>query len=137
MKFIALRSNIKDAISTIEKASGENQNLPILKNLLIEAEDNTITFRATNLEIAISHRVAGKVIENGKITAPIALLSSLIGNIQSDRLNFEKKGNDLQVATDNYSAVIHGLPADDFHITPKIKDSGSYIEIKGAFLREA
>lgn len=121
MKFIAIRSNIKDAISVIEKAVGENNNLPILKNIFIKAEENTITFTATNLEIAISHRVAGKVIENGAITIPLSLFSSLIANIQSDRLNFEKKGDNLEIATDNYSAVLNGLPAEDFPITPKIK----------------
>ena len=93
MKFIAIRANIKDAVSVVEKAVGENTNLLILKNILIEAENNTITFSATNLEIAITNKVAGKVIEDGKITVPLALFSSLIGNIQSDRLNFEKKEN--------------------------------------------
>jgi DNA polymerase-3 subunit beta len=137
MKFIAIRSNIKDAISIIEKATGENQNLPILKNVLIEASESAILFATTNLEIAIKHNVAGKVIEPGKTTAPLALLSGLIGNIQSERLNFEKKGNDVEIATDNYSAVIHGMPPDDFPITPKIKSSDGFIEIKGAFLREA
>jgi DNA polymerase-3 subunit beta len=129
--------NIKDAISAIEKAVGENTNLPILKNILIEAENNTITFTATNLEIAITHRVAGKVIEDGKITVPLALFSSLIGNIQSDRLNFEKKENNLEIATDNYSAVINGMSPEDFPITPKIKNTENYIEIKSVFLREA
>ena len=137
MKFIAIRTNIKDAISTIEKAVGENTNLPILKNILIEAENNTITFSATNLEIAITHCVAGKVIENGKITVPLGLFSSLIGNIQSDRLNFEKKENNLEIATDNYNAVINGMPADDFPITPKIKNTEGYIEIKSITLKEA
>lgn len=137
MKFIAIRSNIKNAISVIEKAVGENTNLPILKNILIEADNNTITFSATNLEIAISHKVAGKVIENGKITIPLTLFSSLIGNIQSDRLNFEKKENNLEVATDNYNAVINGISADDFPITPKIRNTEGYIEIKNIFLKEA
>lgn len=137
MKFIAIRQNIRDAISVIEKATGENQNLPILKNIFIEADNNIITFKTTNLEIAINHKVAGKVIEDGKITVPLSLLSSLIGNIQSDRLNFEKKGNDLEVATDNYSAVLRGLSPEDFPITPKIKTESSYFEIKSVFLREA
>jgi DNA polymerase-3 subunit beta len=137
MKFIAIRSNIKDAISVVEKAVGENTNLPILKNILIEAENNIITFTATNLEIAITHKVAGKVIEDGKITVPLALFSSLIGNIQSDRLNFEKKENTLEITTDNYSAAINGMPADDFPGTPKIKNNEGYLEIKNAFLREA
>jgi DNA polymerase III subunit beta len=137
MKFIAIRSNIKDAVSIIEKAVGENSSLPILKNILIEAENNTITFSATNLEIAIHHRVAGKIIEEGKITIPFSLFSSLVGNIQSDRLNFEKKDNNLEIATDNYSALVNGMPPDDFPITPKIKNNNGFIEIKNIFLKEA
>lgn len=137
MKFIALRSNIKEAISVVEKASGDNLNLPILKNVFIETRDSGACFIATNLEIAIISNVSGKVIEGGKITVPIDLLSGLITNIQSDRLNFEKKGNNLEIKTDNYSAVLQGLPSDDFPITPKIKNIKDHLEIKGALLKEA
>lgn len=137
MKFIALRSGIKEAISIIEKAVGENTNLPILKNILIEARDGVIIFSATNLEIAINHKVAGKVIEDGKVSSPLNLLSSLIGNIQTDRLNFESKNNNLEVTTDNYDAVINGLSPDDFPITPTIKNKEKFITIKGAIIKEA
>jgi len=137
MKFIALRSNIRDAISIVEKASGDNLNLPILKNVFIEASDGGVFFVATNLEIAITCNISGKVIENGKITVPISILSGLINNIQSDRLNFEKKGDNLEIKTDNYSAVLQGLTPEDFPITPKIKDTKRYIKIKGIILKEA
>ena len=137
MKFIALRSNIKEAVSIIEKAVGEGGSLPTLKNILIEAKDGAILFSATNLEIAINHKVMGKIIEEGRVSPPLALFSSLIANIPTDRLNFETKENDLEVATDNYSAVIRGLSPDDFPLTPTIKNQGRYLEIKGVFLREA
>ena len=137
MKFITLRSNIKEAISVVEKVSGDNLNLPILKNVFIETRDGGVFFVTTNLEIAITCNVSGKVIDGGKITVPIGLLSNLITNIQSDRLNFEKKGNNLEVKTDNYSAVLQGLPSDDFPITPKIKNAKTHLEIKGSLLKEA
>lgn len=137
MKFVAIRSNIKEAISIIERASGENANLPILKNVLIETENNRITFTATNLELAITCFVSGKVIETGKVTVPLALFSNIITNIQSDRLNFDKKGNSLEIKTDNYNATLQGLSADDFPRTPSVSGSGEYFEIKSALLKEA
>jgi DNA polymerase III subunit beta len=137
MKFVAIRSNIKEAIAIIERASGENLNLPILRNVLIETGNDGITFTATNLELAITCNVSGKVIENGKTTVPLGLFSNLITNIQSDRLNFEKKGNSLEVKTDNYNATIQGLPAADFPITPKIRNNEEYIEIKSILLKDA
>lgn len=137
MKFVAIRSNIKEAIAIIERAAGDNLNLPILKNVLIETENNQVTFTATNLELAITCYVSGKVIESGKTTVPLALFSNLITNLQSDRLNFSKKGDALEVKTDNYNATVQGLPAEDFPLTPKIKDTSEYLEIKGAILKEA
>ncbi len=136
MQFIALRSNVKDAISTIERASGENLNLPILRNVLISITD-AISFTATNLDISITSRLSGKVIEKGNITVPIALLSNLINNIQGDRLNFEKKDESLTIKTDNYQATIQGIPAEEFPVTPQVGGGGETLGIKGALLKDA
>ena len=133
MKFVALRSNIKDAIGAVQRATGENTNLPILKNVFIQASEQGVFITATNLEFAITATISGKVIENGKITVPAGLLANLISNLQSDRLNFESKGENLEIKTDNYSAVIQGMPADDFPVTPKIGDHRTLSRDKGDF----
>lgn len=137
MKFVSIRSNMKDAINAVQRASGENANLPILRNIIITAGDDGISIAATNLEFAITATISGKIIEGGRVTVPANLIGNLIGGLQSDRLNFESRGDNLEIKTDNYSAVLQGLPADDFPITPKVADRGHYIEIKGIFLKEA
>src|SRR3989344_8421771 len=137
MKVIVIRSNLKNSISVVEKSTGDNLNLPILKNVLIEALDNKIKLTTTNLEVAILSVTPGKIIEDGKITVPAGIFSNIIGTLQTERLNLEKKGNKLEIKTDTYEAAIQGLPADDFPITPKIKDQSQYIEIKGATLKGA
>jgi len=136
MKFVAIRSNIKEAVSITERVIGENLNLPILKNVLIETGNEGITFTTTNLELAITCFVSGKVIEGGKVTGPLPLFSNLITNLQTDRLNFSKKNNTLEVKTDNYTAILQGLPAEDFPITPKIKNPNENLTIKSALLKE-
>jgi len=137
MKFIAIHSTIKEAISVVAAAVGENSNLPILKNILIRATGGVVSFIATNLEIATTYHVSGKVIEDGAITVPVGLLVNIINNIKTDRLNFETKGATLEIKTDNYNATIQGLSAEDFPPTPRIKNPDAYLEIKGVFLREA
>lgn len=136
MKFIIIKSNLKDILSITERSVGENINLPILKNVFIKAQDNLIIFIATNLEIGVMCRAVGKVIEDGSITVPVGLLLNLISNIKSDRLNFETKGNTLEIKADNYNATIQGLAPDDFPALPNIKNPESKLEIKGMFLKE-
>ncbi len=137
MKFVSLRSNIKEAVGAVQRAASENANLPILKNILINAGDGGISVTATNLELAVTATISGKVIESGKATVPAGLLANLVLNLQSDRLNFEGRGDNLEIKTDNYTATLQGLAAEDFPITPKISDRGHYLEIKGAFIKEA
>jgi len=137
MKFIAIRSNLKDGIASVQGASGENLNLPILKNILLETEENKVKITATNLEIAITAFVAGKVIQEGKFTVPAGVFANLINNIQSERLNLEEKKGKLEVKTDNYEATIQGLSAADFPITPKVKNQAEYIEIKAEVLKDS
>lgn len=137
MKFIVIRANLKNGVNLVERASGENLNLPVLKNVLIETDENKIKATCTNLEIAASSFISGKVLEKGKFTAPIGLLSGVLNNIQSDRLNIESKGGKLEIKTDNYSASIQGMPADDFPLTPKIKDAEEFLEMKAETLKAA
>ena len=123
MKVIVIRSNLKEGITIAERAIGENLNLPILKNILFEAEGSKIKITATNLEIAITTVISGKVIETGKFTVPAGIFSNLINNIQSDRLNVEDKKGRMEIKTDNYEASVQGMTANDFPITPKIKET--------------
>ncbi|MEK7077400.1 MAG: DNA polymerase III subunit beta, partial [Patescibacteria group bacterium] len=112
-------------------------SLPILKNVFLEARDNQIVLTTTNLEIAARATVQGKVLEVGKVTVPISSLSAIINALQTERLNLEKKGNNLEIQADNYRAPLQGLPPDEFPIIPKIHDTKERIEIKAEILKDA
>lgn len=137
MKVVVIRGNLKEALSAVERASGENLNLPVLKYARLEALDGQVELTATNLEIAITCFVSGKVIEKGKINIPINTFLNLINNLQSERLNLEKKGTQLEIKTDNYEAAIQTLPVEDFPIIPKIKNIEDFLELEAGIFKEA
>jgi DNA polymerase III subunit beta len=136
MKLIVIKGNLKDGLNIVERSSSENTSLPILKNVLLEAVDNKIQLTATNLEIATTSWVAGKVIEPGRITVPLNLLSGVLANLGSERLNLETKDNVLEIKTDNYKAIIQGLSAEDFPLIPRLKNETRSLDIKGDILKE-
>jgi DNA polymerase-3 subunit beta len=121
----------------VERAAGDVPNLPILKNVLIKTDDGKITLTTTNLEIGVVAVVAGKIIESGDVTVPISFLSSLLTNLQSDRLNLESKNNSLEIKTDNYTAKIQGFSSHEFPKIPQIQNKNKWLEIKGLILKEA
>ena len=50
MKLIVIRLNLNSGLFVIGKINKNNLNLPILKNVLIEAIDNKIKLISTDLE---------------------------------------------------------------------------------------
>jgi DNA polymerase III subunit beta len=137
MKLIVIRDNLKMGLSVVSGAEGNNQNLPILKNLLIEVDDNRIKLIATNLEMAVSYMISGKVIEKGRVTVPISTILSLISGLQSERINLEGRKGILEVKTDNFQGTIQSLPVEDFPLIPKIKNHENYIILDGELLKDS
>ena len=120
MKLIALKNKIVEALGIVERITGTHSNLPILKNILLKAAENKIFVSATNLEFAVTHSFSGKIIEDGEVTVPAGLFSSLSRGLTSERVTIELKGSNLKVFTDNYEASLQTQDAKEFPIIPSI-----------------
>ena len=137
MNLIILRTNLLDGLSSVERAVGENTNLPILKNILIKTRDNKIEFISTNLELAVEASVSGKIIEKGEVTVPFSIFNSTIKNLNTERIILEEKGKKLTVKTDNYEAIMQIHNPKEFPIIPSISNENHSIKINTKDLKEA
>ena len=137
MNIAAIKEKLKEAVDVVSRVASEHPNLPILRNISISAREGKIKLVATNLEIGITYFLPGKVIEEGSITVPAALLSQVVGNIQQDRLSLVAKNSSLEITTDNYHATLQGLPAEDFPIVPEIKNKAACFVCDAETIRAA
>ncbi len=136
MKLIILKTNLVEALGTVERAIGGNVNLPILKNVLIETDGNRILMRATDLELAVQHVVAGKIIEPGGVTVPFAVLHSIVKNLAAERIALEHHDHKLAVTTENYEAQVQGQEVKEFPIIPPVHNQEQFIKIAVKGLRD-
>ncbi len=137
LKLIILKTNITEALAALERAVSSNTNLPILKNVLLRTENGKIFFVATNLEIAVTCLVQGKIIENGEVTVPFALFSSVARNLTAERITLEQKEKQLVITTDNYDATIQTQEAKEFPIIPAIHNRAQSIRLPAPRFLEA
>jgi len=137
MKVIILKSNLKSGLDVVGRGVGTTTNLPVLGTVLLEARNNQIKLSTTNLELATTKIVFGKIIEEGEIAVSFSTLSGIVNNISSERVNLEVKNINLIIKTDNYDARIQGLDTKDFPIIPTIKDKKENLEIQGELLKSA
>lgn len=137
MKAVVIRGNLKEGISLVERAAGENLNLPILRNVRISALEGRLSLTATNLELAVTCVIPGKVIADGSLTVPLSALGSLIANLPTERINLEAKNNNLHLATDSYEGTVVGLPAEDYPVIPKLEESNGSLKIEGGLFKSS
>ena len=137
MKIIILKSNLKESLAAVEKAVSENNNLPILKNVLLKTYNNKIKIAATNLDLGITKLTSGKIIEEGGVTIPFGTFYSLVNNSDNERITIETDNNNLIFKTDNYSARIQGVNQEEFPIIPKIGNEENSLELETSVFKEA
>jgi len=138
VKIILLKSNIKQGLDTVGRSIGSNLNLPVLGGVLINASNNQIKLSTTNLELAITKNVFGKVVEEGSVVIPYSVLSSTINNINSERIHIDKtKQGNVELKTDNYTATIQGVSEKEFPIIPEIDKKSSKIEVDAQTLKDS
>lgn len=137
MKLIILKSNLKNGLDGVGRAISPAANLPVLGSILIKAEGNQIKISATNLELAITRVVSGKIIEEGEVVVPHSTIASIINNISTERVNLETKKGALVLKTDNYEASIQGVDPKEFPIIPSIKEKKESLEIDSSTLSDA
>src|SRR3989344_4537808 len=113
MKVIILKQNLKDALSVVERGVKDDQNLPILKNVLIKA-DSQLKLITTNLEVGITNQTGAKITESGGVAVPFLPLFNIINTADSERIQLITEKNNLIIKTDNYEAKIQSLQDSDF-----------------------
>jgi len=137
MNIIVLKENLKEILSLTNLIINEKSSLPILKNILIEA-DNYIKIKATDLEIGFTSIIPGKIIEKGKTTIPLSIFLNIVYNLSSEKINLLTIDNNkkLKITTDNYKAKINTSPINDFPIIPDIENKKNFLQINISTLKE-
>ena len=120
MKIITTKDSLLKGIQIVQNAVSAKAVLPILSNILIEAKKD-LKLTATDLEIGISVKVEGEVLEEGAITVPAKKLSEIIKELppQTPIHISLKKGQSITIESGKSYFRLVGLLKDDFPQLPE------------------
>ncbi|MFA6193264.1 MAG: DNA polymerase III subunit beta [Parcubacteria group bacterium] len=120
MKALCTTENLKKGILIAEKIIGKNLTLPILSNILLEAEKGGLKVSATNLEIGLVTKIRAKIEREGKIAIPGRIIGGILSQLEDgSQITLEEKNSILKMIYNGNSAAIKGMDAKDFPIIPK------------------
>ena len=128
MKIECIKEQLEEALNKANKIAGKNITLPVLSGLYLDARQNTLSIKATNLDLGISITIPVKVTEPGIVVVPAQVLSSFVSSLSKDRnITISTKGQTLEVKTSSTKTSIKTLPGDDFPVIPEIDEDKSFL----------
>jgi len=137
MKATILQKNFSKALNSVGRIVGTRTTLPVLANVLISAEKGKLLLAATDLEVAVTTDVVGKIESDGKITVPARVLTDFVVNNSDENIEIELKDKlTLHLRSEHYEANIKGIDAEEFPTIPKL-DKGEVCKIKADEYGEA
>lgn len=136
MKLQVTQENLSKALGTVARVANTRNTLPILANVLLQTTDNRLSISATNLDIAITHRIGSKIEKTGAITVPARLMQDFVSSLPEGVLKLELKDNKLHITTEKYQSSVNGIAADDFPVMPAIS-AGSTWKVSASSLKKA
>jgi DNA polymerase-3 subunit beta len=134
MKFKVEKTNLVNAIQTVQNVITTKSALPILSNILIEAQTGALKLTATDLDIGITCVIPVDIQEAGAITVPAKRFSDIVKEFPLDSISITtKKNNQVTIDSDMCQFKIMGLLKEEFPKLPEFKDKKVIKINQGAF----
>src|SRR3990172_1896642 len=122
MKIQTKTDTFLKTLSLNNRVVSQNPSLPILSDVLIEAERNTVTLTTTDLELSIKSQIAVAVTESGAVAVPAKILQEYLSNIADDKLELSSEKETVTIISTGTKATISGNSAAEFPVVNKLPD---------------
>lgn len=131
-----LQENLQKGLSIVSKAVDSKPQLPVLSNILLEAEGSRLRLAATNLQLSITMWIGAKVDQPGSITLPAKTFTDLVNNLSPERvdLRLDPQTHTVHVRCGATNSNIKGIDADEF--PPINHGEGADISIDAKMFQE-
>jgi DNA polymerase-3 subunit beta len=123
MNLTITKEQILSGLQAVQNVVSTRTTLPILSNVLLRAEKNSVEFTATDLDVTVACSVEAQVKKTGATTVPVKKLFGIVRELNGSEIEIEtddKNITSIRCGASFYK--IHGLSADEFPPMPKFKD---------------
>ena len=121
MKFKINRDHFSNGLAQVLNVVGSKAAMPILSNVLIEAEKDHISLTTTNLDLGIRCKIKAEVKEGGSVTLPVKRLATIVRELPNVDVSFDSTAtHQVKIASGGSNFRIMGIGAEEF---PKLPDS--------------
>ena len=127
MKFKINRDHFANGLAQVLNVVGSKSTMPILSNVLIEAEKDQISLTTTNLDLGIRCKIKAEVNETGSVTLPVKRLASIVRELPNIDVTFDGSPNhQVKLSSGGSNFRIMGIGREDFPPLPEFGEEKAY-----------
>lgn len=128
MKLVCTQSDLNAHLSLVSRAVPSRPSLPVLANILLEADETTqkIHLTAFDLNLSIRTGFAAQVEVGGRLTLPAKLLNDIVSRLPDGEISLEDQEDEanpvvaLKTGAGQYE--MRGIPASEFPELPIVEE---------------
>ena len=124
MELVVRKNELLRELQLFQGIVERKNTIPILANILIEADGNEVRMLATDLEVALRSRCPASVAKSGALTLPAKKLYEIVRALPETDVRIEEDKNGVKVAADRFDSRMQTLPREDFPTLPEFSGKG-------------
>ena len=123
MKFKINQDHFSNGLQQVLNVVASRSTMPILSNVLIEAEEEHISLTTTNLDLGIRCRIKADVSDTGSITLPVRKLATIVKELPVNEVFIEtNKNNQAKITSGGSLFKIMGIGSKEFPPLPTFEN---------------
>lgn len=127
MKFKINRDHFASGLAQVLNVVGSKATMPILSNVLIEAEKDQISLTTTNLDLGIRCKIKADVKETGAVTLPVKRLAGIVRELPNVDVTVDASPNhQVKLTSGGSNFRIMGIGKEEFPPLPEFGDEKAF-----------
>ena len=127
MKFSVSKEKLLEGLQTVQNVVSTRTTLPILSNVLLQAEEGKLRFTTTDLDVGISGCVEAAIEKPGATTLPARRLAGIVRELPAAEVSIEVDSKNVASIRCGQSFFkIMGLPEEEFPPLPRFEGAKEF-----------
>lgn len=136
MKVVVTKTELLQALTKLQNISPLKSTKPVLANVFLQTQGDTLLLTATDLSITLSCTIEAKVLEEGVLTVPCRKFFQLVKETLASHIKIDGSAiSSAEIFTGSSFFKLHTLPPEHFPLHPPMQKGGDCIVSK-KLLRE-
>jgi DNA polymerase-3 subunit beta len=135
MELVLRKADLLRELQLLQGIVERKITIPVLANVLMEADASEVRLLATDLEVGLRSRCEASVARPGTLTVPAKKLFEIVKSLPETDVRIEEDKGGVKVAADRFDSRMATLPSEDYPTLP-VGAEGEVQVLEGAGLRQ-